>query len=88
MKKEYKVQPKIIHNMIKYLDEVVTASTDGDKMKSYVAYLSERTILKPNRIKRILNQEVNKSLAIWECVEIARALGISMYMLLTFDEER
>lgn len=87
MKKEYKVQPKIIHNMIKYLDEVV-ATTDEDKMKSYVAYLSEKTILKPNRIKRILNQEVNKSLAIWECVEIARALGINMYTLCTFDEER
>lgn len=86
MKKEYKVQQKIINNMIKYLDKVVT-TTGEDKMKFYVSYLSERTILKSNRIKRILNQEVNKRLAIWECVEIARALNISMYTLCTFDEE-
>lgn len=78
MKDEFiTLQDKVVSNVIKYLDEQITNSTDN-KMKEYVKYLEERTELKPNRIKTILTLNKVRRITIKEIYEISTALNVEM----------
>lgn len=81
------IQQKVIQNMLRYLEHEVPIIHENNRMKDYVKYLAERTNLKPNRIKRILDDDVDKRLSLSECNEIAQALGMSMYALCSYDKQ-
>lgn len=80
------IQYKVIKSILKHLEQKVPIIDEKHKMKSYVAYLAERTTIKPKRIRRILDDDINKRLTISECNEIAHALGLNMYTLCSFDD--
>lgn len=78
MKDEFiTLQDKVVSNVIKYLDEQITNSTDN-KIESYIEYLEERTELKPNRIKTILKLNKVRRITIKEIYEISTALHVEM----------
>lgn len=78
MKDEFiTLQDKVVSNVIKYLDEQITNSTDN-KIESYIEYLEERTELKPNRIKTILTLNKVRRITIKEIYEISIALNVEM----------
>ena len=78
MKDEFiTLQDKVVSNVIKYLDEQITNSTDN-KIESYIEYLEERTELKPNRIKIILTLNKVRRITIKEIYEISTALNVEM----------
>ena len=78
MKDEFiTLQDKVVSNVIKYLDEQITNSTDN-KIESYIEYLEERTELKSNRIKTILTLNKVRRITIKEIYEISIALNVEM----------
>ena len=78
------VQYVIVKSMIHHLEYKVPIVNKNNRMKDYVQYLAERTKLKPNRIRRILDNDINKRITISECNQIAQALGMDMYTLCSY----
>ena len=71
----------IVKNIIYHLEHKVPIVNKNNRTKDYVRYLSDRTKLKPNRIRRIIDDDINKKIKISECNQIAHALGMDMYTL-------
>ena len=84
MKKEYKMQDKVVKNIINALDSIL--QEQEDKINAYVEYLSKLTDLKPNRIRTILNVNRKRRITIEELYKISTALQMSLSELFTFNE--
>ena len=68
-------QDKVVINIIKHIENRIEVS---NTQNTYVNYLKDRTNLKENRIKRILDIGTKRRIMLNELNQIANALNVSV----------
>ena len=68
-------QDKVVINIIKHIENRIEVS---NTQNTYVNYLKDRTNLKENRIKRILDIGTKRKIMLNELNQIAKALNVSV----------
>ena len=68
-------QDKVVINIIKHIENRIEVS---NTQNTYVNYLKDRTNLKKNRIKRILDIGTKRRIMLNELNQIANALNVSV----------
>lgn len=68
-------QDKVVINIIKHIENRIEVSNNQN---TYVNYLKDRTNLKENRIKRILDIGTKRRIMLNELNQIANALNVSV----------
>lgn len=68
-------QDKVVINIIKHIENRIEVSNNQN---IYVNYLKDRTNLKENRIKRILDIGTKRRIMLNELNQIANALNVSV----------
>ena len=68
-------QDKVVINIIKHIENRIEVS---NTQNTYVNYLKDRTNLKENRIKRILDIGTKRRITLNELNQIANALNVSV----------